>query len=96
MHSALGTENEMPLMAGSLAQALGPHGISVSAVAPGFVETAMAKRVLEGPNGDAIRSQSSWGRVGYFLPELCPFGKPDYPIIGTPQFESSSRFGNIL
>ena len=45
-------------------QALGQHGIGVSAVAPGFIETDMAKAVLQGPQGDTIRSQSSWGRVG--------------------------------
>ena len=51
-------------LTGSLAQALGTHGISVSAVAPGFIETNMAKSVLAGPRGDEIRAQSSWGRVG--------------------------------
>lgn len=52
-------------LTGSLAQALGEHGIAVSGVAPGFVATDMAKKVLEGPLGDSIRAQSSWGRVGY-------------------------------
>ena len=47
----------------SLAQALAPHHISVATVAPGFVETDMAAAFLEGPNGDAIRAQSPWGRV---------------------------------
>src|SRR6516164_3294839 len=42
----------------SLARALGPHGIAVAAVAPGFVETAMAARHLSGPAGDEIRAQS--------------------------------------
>jgi len=32
-------------------------------VAPGFVETAMAGRVLDGPDGDAVRAQSPFGRV---------------------------------
>ncbi len=32
-------------------------------MAPGFVETAMAGRVLDGPDGDAVRAQSPFGRV---------------------------------
>jgi len=47
----------------SLARALAPHGIAVAAVAPGFVETAMASRLLTGPAGDEIRAQSPFGRV---------------------------------
>ncbi|MEM6795138.1 MAG: SDR family oxidoreductase [Acidobacteriota bacterium] len=47
----------------SLAQALGPHGIGVFAVAPGFVETAMARPWLDGEAADAIRQQSPLGRV---------------------------------
>ena len=47
----------------SLAQALAPHRISVATVAPGFVETDMAAVFLEGPDGDAIRAQSPFGRV---------------------------------
>jgi 3-oxoacyl-[acyl-carrier protein] reductase len=47
----------------SMAQALGAHGISVCTVAPGFVETDMARRVLEGPRGDEVRSESPLGRV---------------------------------
>lgn len=47
----------------SLAQNLAPHGIAVSVVAPGFVETEMARSRLEGPGGDAIRAQSPLGRV---------------------------------
>lgn len=47
----------------SLAKALGGHGISVAGVAPGFVETEMAKSALEGPMGAAIRADSSFGRV---------------------------------
>lgn len=47
----------------SLAVALAPHGIFVGVVAPGFVETDMAARLLDGETGDAIRGQSPLGRV---------------------------------
>jgi 3-oxoacyl-[acyl-carrier protein] reductase len=48
----------------SLAQALAPYGVAVTAVAPGWVETAMASDHLSGPRGEAIRGQSPLGRVG--------------------------------
>jgi 3-oxoacyl-[acyl-carrier protein] reductase len=47
----------------SMALALAPHGISVGTVAPGFVRTEMAREVLDGPGGDAVRAQSPFGRV---------------------------------
>jgi 3-oxoacyl-[acyl-carrier protein] reductase len=47
----------------SMARALGPHGIYVTTVAPGYVATDMAAPFLEGPGGDAIRAQSPLGRV---------------------------------
>jgi NAD(P)-dependent dehydrogenase (short-subunit alcohol dehydrogenase family) len=47
----------------SLALALAPYRIAVSAVAPGFVATDMAKEYLEPPGGDEIRAQSPFGRV---------------------------------
>ncbi|MEA5446187.1 SDR family oxidoreductase [Gammaproteobacteria bacterium AB-CW1] len=47
----------------SLAQALGGRGVSVAAVAPGFVETDMTRELLDGPEGDGIRAQSPLGRV---------------------------------
>jgi NAD(P)-dependent dehydrogenase (short-subunit alcohol dehydrogenase family) len=47
----------------SLARALGPRGIAVSAVAPGFTETDMAAEELAGPRGDARRAESPLGRV---------------------------------
>lgn len=50
-------------MGQSLAQHLAPHGITVTTVAPGFVDTDMAGSLLEGPRGAAIRAQSPLGRV---------------------------------
>jgi 3-oxoacyl-[acyl-carrier protein] reductase len=47
----------------SMARALGRHGIYVTTVAPGFVETDMAAPSLEGPGGDAIRAQSPLNRA---------------------------------
>lgn len=47
----------------SLAQALAPHGIYVTTVAPGFVATDMAAELLDGPGGDAIRGQSPLNRA---------------------------------
>lgn len=48
----------------SMAVALAPHQISVTAVAPGFVGTERQVDKLSGPEGDVIRSQSPFGRVG--------------------------------
>jgi len=53
----------MNAMGQSLAQALAPYNIFVGTIAPGFVETDMAKAVLDGPDGDHIRNQSPVGRV---------------------------------
>jgi NAD(P)-dependent dehydrogenase (short-subunit alcohol dehydrogenase family) len=53
----------MNALAQSMALALAPLGISVTAVAPGFVQTEMAREVLDGPGGDAVRAQSPFGRV---------------------------------
>ncbi len=50
-------------MSQSLAQALAPSNIFIGVVAPGFVDTEMAQPVLQGPEGDAIRTQSPLGRV---------------------------------
>ena len=47
----------------SMAQALGPHGIYVTTVAPGFVDTDMAAPFLRGRGGDAIRAQSPLNRA---------------------------------
>ena len=47
----------------SMALVLAPHDIRVATVAPGFVQTEMAREVLDGPGGDAVRNQSPFGRV---------------------------------
>ncbi|MEM9259724.1 MAG: SDR family oxidoreductase, partial [Bacteroidota bacterium] len=47
----------------SLAQAVGEDNITVHAVAPGFIETAMARPHLQGAAGDAVRAQSPLNRV---------------------------------
>jgi NAD(P)-dependent dehydrogenase (short-subunit alcohol dehydrogenase family) len=47
----------------SLARDLGPKGIVVSAVAPGFTETDMARDELMGERGKARRAESPLGRV---------------------------------
>ncbi len=47
----------------SMAVVLAPHGISVASVAPGFVQTEMAREVLDGRRGDEVRNQSPFGRV---------------------------------
>lgn len=47
----------------SLAIALAPYRIAVSAVAPGFVATDMTTDWLKPPGGDEIRAQSPFGRV---------------------------------
>ncbi|MGY2060736.1 SDR family NAD(P)-dependent oxidoreductase, partial [Nocardia gipuzkoensis] len=48
----------------SMAVALAPHGISVTSVAPGFVGTERQEAKLAGAEGDAVRAQSPFGRVG--------------------------------
>lgn len=53
----------MNSMGQSLALALAPQNIHVITVAPGWVETDMAAEHLASPAGDAIRSQSPFGRV---------------------------------
>ena len=47
----------------SLARALGPSGVSVTTIAPGFVETDMAAASLEGEAGVIRRAESPLGRV---------------------------------
>jgi len=53
----------MHAMSQSLAAAFGPHGIRVTAVAPGWVETDMTQETLRSARGEAIRDQSPLGRV---------------------------------
>lgn len=48
----------------SLALVLAPHGISVTSVAPGMISTDRQSAALEGEQGDSIRGQSPFGRVG--------------------------------
>ena len=50
-------------MSQSLAKALAPHNIFVYAIAPGFVETAMARPHLTGDKKNEILNQSPLGRV---------------------------------
>jgi NAD(P)-dependent dehydrogenase (short-subunit alcohol dehydrogenase family) len=47
----------------SMAKALAPHNVIVTAVAPGYVDTDMAAPYLHGPQGDAIRADYPLGRV---------------------------------
>jgi 3-oxoacyl-[acyl-carrier protein] reductase len=47
----------------SLARALGPVGIAVTSVAPGFTATDMAAEELVGEKGEARRAESPLGRV---------------------------------
>ncbi|MDX1413713.1 MAG: SDR family NAD(P)-dependent oxidoreductase [Candidatus Promineifilaceae bacterium] len=53
----------MNAMSQSLAKYLAPYNIFVGVVAPGFVQTDMAREHLSGDQGDAIRNQSPLGRV---------------------------------
>ncbi|GAA2446214.1 SDR family NAD(P)-dependent oxidoreductase [Streptomyces glaucus] len=48
----------------SLAVALAPHGIAVTSVAPGFVATERQTAKLSGPEGERLRAESPFGRVG--------------------------------
>ena len=63
-HPAYGASKAgMVALAQSLARALGPSGITVAAVAPGFTETDMAAEELAGERGHARRAESPLGRV---------------------------------
>ena len=62
----------------SMARALAPHGIYVTTVAPGFVETDMAAPYLEGPAGEAIRAQSPMNRAA--TPEEMTEWQDGHPV----------------
>jgi 3-oxoacyl-[acyl-carrier protein] reductase len=63
-HPAYGASKAALIALGqSLARALGPRGIAVTAVAPGFVETDMAAEALAGERGAERRAESPFGRV---------------------------------
>ncbi|MFC9131759.1 SDR family NAD(P)-dependent oxidoreductase [Streptomyces sp. NPDC057099] len=47
----------------SLAQSLGPLGVAVTAVAPGFVRTELAESMLVGDAEEQVRRQSPLGRI---------------------------------
>lgn len=47
----------------SMAQRLAPYNIFIGTVAPGFVETDMSKKKLDGPLGPGIKAQSPLNRV---------------------------------
>ncbi len=48
----------------SMAKALAPYKIYVSAVAPGWIVTDLAERYLNGPGGEDIKNQSPLKRAG--------------------------------
>ncbi|MFD4370430.1 SDR family NAD(P)-dependent oxidoreductase [Streptomyces sp. NPDC058486] len=63
-HPAYGaTKAAVHALGQSLAVSLAPHGIAVASVAPGFFTTERVAPRLEGPEGEAIRAQSPFGRV---------------------------------
>jgi NAD(P)-dependent dehydrogenase (short-subunit alcohol dehydrogenase family) len=63
-HPAYGASKAgLNAMSQSLAIALAPYNITVGVIAPGFVETDMAKEYLKGEEGATIRRQSPLGRV---------------------------------
>ncbi len=63
-HPAYGaTKAAVHALGQSLAVSLAPYGIGVASVAPGFFETERVAARLSGPEGEAIRAQSPFGRV---------------------------------
>ncbi|MDP4809722.1 MAG: SDR family oxidoreductase, partial [Saprospiraceae bacterium] len=47
----------------SLALALGPFGIAVNAVAPGFTDTERVENIVKGPKENEIAAQSPFNRI---------------------------------
>lgn len=63
-HPAYGaTKAAVHALGQSMAVALAPHGIAVTSVAPGFIDTDRVAHRLTGAEGEAIRGQSPFGRV---------------------------------
>ncbi|MGW7361536.1 SDR family NAD(P)-dependent oxidoreductase [Streptomyces sp. NPDC054802] len=63
-HPAYGaTKAAVHALGQSLAVSLAPYGIGVASIAPGFFDTERVADRLTGPEGDAIRAQSPFGRV---------------------------------
>lgn len=44
--------------------ALAPYNVAVTSVAPGFVATERQTAKLSGPEGERLRAESPFGRVG--------------------------------
>ncbi len=51
-------------MTAALAMELGPRGITVNALAPGYIETDLNRAFLQGPAGTRIASRVPLGRLG--------------------------------
>jgi NAD(P)-dependent dehydrogenase (short-subunit alcohol dehydrogenase family) len=63
-HAAYGASKAgLNSLSQSMAKALAPHHVYVTAVAPGFVETDMASPYLHGPSGEEIVAQSPMNRA---------------------------------
>ncbi|WKX70076.1 SDR family NAD(P)-dependent oxidoreductase [Streptomyces sp. XD-27] len=63
-HPAYGaTKAAVHALGQSLAVGLAPHGIAVTSVAPGFIDTDRVAHRLGGAEGEAIKGQSPFGRV---------------------------------
>ncbi|WP_431044702.1 SDR family NAD(P)-dependent oxidoreductase [Streptomyces sp. P1-3] len=63
-HPAYGaTKAAVHALGQSLAVALAPHGIAVTSVAPGFIDTDRVAHRLGGAEGEGIKGQSPFGRV---------------------------------
>jgi 3-oxoacyl-[acyl-carrier protein] reductase len=58
------TKGGVIALARSLGSELGPRGVRVNCVAPGWVATDMSRQAIEGPEADAIRATIPLGRPG--------------------------------